>query len=70
MSITSFYAGPRFRTATHNISVCALMALVHAALTRQRTRQALARLDQQLLVDVNISRAEALTEAAKPFWRR
>lgn len=36
---------------------------------RASQRHALASLDDHLLKDLGISRAEALCEAAKPFWR-
>ncbi|MBS0122956.1 DUF1127 domain-containing protein [Thetidibacter halocola] len=36
---------------------------------RNRTRKALAQLDDHLLHDVGLSRAEAGLEAVKPFWR-
>ena len=70
MSITTYHAGPRFGTVSSNFSVSALARLVHAMLTRQRTRKALAALDSQHLADVDISREQAIAEAAKPFWIR
>ncbi|MDX5350170.1 MAG: DUF1127 domain-containing protein [Paracoccaceae bacterium] len=39
------------------------------AVARRRDRRALARLDQHLLRDIGLSRDEARTEAAKPFWQ-
>ena len=36
---------------------------------RWRQRQALLRLDDHLLKDIGVSRAEAEEEAVKPFWR-
>jgi uncharacterized protein YjiS (DUF1127 family) len=36
---------------------------------RARQRRQLAELDDRQLDDIGISRAEALCEAAKPFWR-
>lgn len=36
---------------------------------RYRQRRALARLDERLLRDIGVTRAEAAAEAAKPFWR-
>ena len=70
MSITTYHAGPRFGAASSNFSVSALARLVHAMLTRQRTRKALAELQDQHLADVGISREQALAEAVKPFWVR
>lgn len=34
-----------------------------------RTRRQLASLDSHLLKDIGVTRAEALEEARKPFWR-
>lgn len=39
------------------------------ALERQRTRRALALLDEAALSDIGLTRAEALRESARPFWR-
>lgn len=36
---------------------------------RRRQRQALAGLDDAMLKDIGLSRADALFEADKPFWR-
>ncbi len=36
---------------------------------RARQRRALARLDDRLLRDVGLSRAAAVLESGKPFWR-
>ena len=38
-------------------------------LDRRQGRQDLSDLDDRLLADVGISRADALCEARKPFWR-
>lgn len=35
---------------------------------RQRTRRALAQLDDRMLSDIGITREQALREAGKPFW--
>ncbi len=37
-------------------------------LARQRTRRALAQLDDRMLRDIGISREQAMREAEKPFW--
>ena len=36
---------------------------------RSRQREALGNLDDRFLRDIGISRAQAMKEAAKPFWR-
>ena len=45
--------------------LCTLMFFYH----RQKTRRALALLDDDLLKDVGISRKQALEEIHKPFWQ-
>jgi uncharacterized protein YjiS (DUF1127 family) len=45
------------------------LRVIGAWIERSRQRHALAGLDDRLLRDVGISRAEAAHEAAKPFWR-
>ena len=37
--------------------------------TRATTRRQLAQMDDSLLSDIGISRADALREVRKPFWR-
>ena len=44
-------------------------ATVDMWLARVQQRRMLARLDDRLLRDVGISRAQAEAEARKPFWR-
>jgi uncharacterized protein YjiS (DUF1127 family) len=52
------------------IGVCvALARLISTWRQRSRQRQALAELDDRLLRDVGLSRADAARECAKPFWR-
>ncbi len=48
-----------------------IMALRVVSVWRERARQrrALASLDDHLLRDVGLSRAEVVREARKPFWR-
>jgi len=47
----------------------ALHAWIAAAAERQRTRRALAALDDRALRDVGLTRAQADAEARRPFWR-
>lgn len=37
---------------------------------RSRQRRQLAQLPPEMLKDIGISRSDALSEAAKPFWQR
>lgn len=43
--------------------------ILFRCLDRRKQRRELANLDDRLLRDIGISRAEAAREAAKPFWR-
>ena len=53
--------------------VCTFFAQRRQDLTtsnqRRRTRLALRELDNNALKDIGVSRAEALNEANKPFWK-
>lgn len=46
-----------------------LASMIAIWLNRQQGRRDLSELDDRLLADVGISRADALREAGKPFWR-
>jgi uncharacterized protein YjiS (DUF1127 family) len=46
-----------------------LAALLRRSSERRRMRRALAKLPDHILVDIGLSRTEAETECAKPFWR-
>ena len=48
--------------------LAAVQTLMHWG-ERRRQRQALAGLDDAMLKDIGLSRADALFEADKPFWR-
>ena len=47
-----------------------LLAVPFVWLERHRERQSLMQLDDQLLKDIGISRADVFYEADKPFWRQ
>jgi uncharacterized protein YjiS (DUF1127 family) len=47
-----------------------LYLLLERWVERRRQRRALLELGDALLKDIGISRADALREASKPFWRR
>ena len=47
----------------------AAWVLVASWIERARQRQALAELDDHMLRDIGITRAEAARETGKPFWR-
>ncbi|WP_035478741.1 DUF1127 domain-containing protein [Aliagarivorans marinus] len=42
---------------------------IQMAYRKQRSRRALARLSPHQLKDIGLSRADAINEASKPFWR-
>ncbi len=46
-----------------------LLARVRVWMQRSRQRRTLAELDDFRLKDIGLTRAEALAEARKPFWR-
>ena len=50
-------------------SLLALALAVARWEDRQRTRSALARLDDHLLRDIGLNDGRATREAAKPFWQ-
>lgn len=64
-------AGPRRASARHPVTNILAQALTSLGQWRRRTRDRtqLARLDDRMLADIGISRAEAEFLANKPFWR-
>jgi len=55
-------------TATANV-VTRVLDVVFGWLERSRQRRHLAELDDRLLRDIGISRAEVEAEMSRPFWR-
>jgi uncharacterized protein YjiS (DUF1127 family) len=53
--------------ASHPLA--AVRRLLARWIERTRQRQALATLDDRILRDIGITRAEAMGECEKPFWR-
>ena len=55
----------------HMFQTLSLSATIHTLVDRSRQRYALRRLEwnDYLLADIGVSPAEALCEAAKPFWK-
>jgi uncharacterized protein YjiS (DUF1127 family) len=47
-----------------------IAATLHEWLRRRRDRAELATLDERMLRDIGVSRAEVLHEINKPFWRK
>jgi uncharacterized protein YjiS (DUF1127 family) len=50
-------------------SVCYWVALAIWCNERRRQRKALLQLDDRMLADIGISKAQAVEEAEKPFWK-
>ncbi len=46
-----------------------IVAIVLVWMERAEQRRNLAQLDERELSDIGVTRAQALAEAAKPFWR-
>jgi uncharacterized protein YjiS (DUF1127 family) len=59
----------RWRPKQHIHPVAAAWMLIASWIERARQRRALAGLDDQMLRDIGITRADAAREAGKPFWR-
>jgi uncharacterized protein YjiS (DUF1127 family) len=61
----------RHRTALDDLSDAAqsLVATLRTWRQRMRERDQLSRLDNRMLSDIGLSRAEAVYLASKPFWR-
>jgi len=45
-----------------------LLSVAAAWFERARSRDTLARMDDRMLADIGLTRAEAESEAARPFW--
>ncbi|WP_448189599.1 DUF1127 domain-containing protein [Azospirillum sp. sgz301742] len=58
------------RTAAAPPWITAAVAMLSAWAQRRRQRRALAALGPGLLRDVGLTRADAMRESGKPFWRR
>jgi uncharacterized protein YjiS (DUF1127 family) len=79
MSVTHFQPRPaacsqaatRRRTALDDLSDAAqsFVATLRTWRQRLRERDQLSRLDNRMLSDIGLSRAEAVYLASKPFWR-
>ena len=50
--------------------VAGLLSWAAACLVRARQRRTLGELDDAMLKDIGLTRAEVEHECAKPFWRR
>ena len=64
-------AGPRRRSAAQSASAAAgrILAMLREWRRRSRDRASLATLDDRMLADIGITRADAEYLSDKPFWR-
>ena len=69
LSMTRNRAMSRNNSQNAESIVTALAGLVAAWRERRESRLILCRLDDHMLSDIGLSRADAEVEIAKPFWR-
>lgn len=60
---------PEAKTITLGQRTGAIMKKIILWVQRYRSRQLLARLDDRMLSDIGLSRADAYAESDKPFWK-
>lgn len=46
-----------------------MMGALHRAVERRRSRRQLTTLSDEMMKDIGVSRADAMRESGKPFWR-
>jgi uncharacterized protein YjiS (DUF1127 family) len=69
MTTTTFDGAAARRSASVGVSsLRSLAALAGVWFDRMRSRDSLARMDDRLLADIGLTRAEAEAEASRPFW--
>jgi uncharacterized protein YjiS (DUF1127 family) len=51
------------------VAVRRIMAAIDTMMARRRTRLQLQSLDDRMLKDIGVSRADVSAESSKPFWR-
>jgi uncharacterized protein YjiS (DUF1127 family) len=59
---------PDFVFSRSTFSLRRVWTMAGAMLQARRTRRHLAEMDDRLLADIGTSRADAATEANRPFW--
>jgi len=68
--ISKPFTGTKWRGYGTKINPSHWVDQIRLCMERRRQRRQLLRLDAHMLKDIGISRADAVTEAAKPCWRR
>lgn len=68
-SSSTFLSAVRAAAATVVANIWSVAEATMPWYERWRQRQALMRLDDHLLKDIGLSRADAEQEATKPFWK-
>ena len=69
MTTTTFNGAAARRSASVGVpSFGSVAALAATWFDRMRSRDSLARMDDRLLADIGLTRAEAEAEASRPFW--
>ena len=61
--------GPLYTLSRRGGAISALIALLLTWQERASQRDALSTLDDRMLKDIGLSRADVFLEARKPFWR-
>ena len=60
---------PATARSTSRFFLTSLADCLSAAIERHKSRRMLAALDDRMLADIGLSRADADNEATQPFWR-
>ncbi|WP_199707373.1 DUF1127 domain-containing protein [Teichococcus wenyumeiae] len=68
MMATHIVSSPCLVPSYNNLGLRRIWRMVGAMLQAHRTRRLLGEMDARLLADIGTSRAEATTEANRPFW--
>ncbi|MEM7223878.1 MAG: DUF1127 domain-containing protein [Pseudomonadota bacterium] len=63
------FHSPRLRQTRHRSALSGILATLLLWQERAAQRRALRALDPHELADIGVTRAAALSEAEKPFWR-
>jgi uncharacterized protein YjiS (DUF1127 family) len=62
-------AVPRLHLGLHRLTKLQWSRVINVWIQRNRQRHQLANLDDRMLWDIGVTRAQAARECAKPFWR-